>query len=70
MIPNTVAAETAATDRAMLLFLSFLFSSFSLLTKFVTLTFPLCRFSSGVICSLNFTSELIIKLIRPHVKFI
>ena len=59
MIPNTVTAETAATERAMLLFLSFFLSWFSLLTRSVTSTFPFLENSPGRACSLNLISELI-----------
>jgi len=57
MIPKTVTADTAATEIAMLLFLSFFFSSFSLDNKSVNFTLPFDVLSSGKLWFSNFKSD-------------
>ena len=59
-MPNTVTAETAATERAILVFLSLFFSAFNLDNKTVSFTLFSFVVSSGCLCSLNLNSELII----------
>lgn len=60
-MPKTVTADIAATERAILLFLSFFFSSFSLDNKSVNFTFDLVEFSSEWSWFSNLISELIYK---------
>ena len=59
-MPNAVTAETAAIERAILVFLSFFFSAFNLDNKTVSSTLFSFVVSSGFLCSLNLNSELII----------
>ncbi len=66
IMPKTVTADTAATERAILLFLSLFFSSFNFEIRSVTFTtLDLSKFSWWKLCFSNFISELI-QMVTDH----